>query len=129
MRCQNKDLKLQYKCISSFSLPFRRHTANEVRQIIGRVVRERPNKRTPDYFLSDSARVNPAAVRKFMQNDGGDDYWFPCSIHFMQLAMRDAVLQFLNRSVSSPTDDSNQNDIEWDEVTRNLMCLLVQSLL
>ena len=45
-----------------------------------------------DYFVSESDPSNKAAVWKFMMNDGGDDYWFPGKIQFLQLFMHDVTL-------------------------------------
>ena len=74
---------------------------DQVCKIISHVVSNRLGSRTPDEFLSDSSPLNKAAARKFMSNGGGDDYWFPCSVYFSQLAMKESVMTFLNGSFDS----------------------------
>lgn len=35
----------------------------------------------------------------------GDDHWFPCAVHFAQLAMREAVQEYLSTSKSSDSEE------------------------
>lgn len=106
----DRNLVFRTSCISNFKL-MRRHAANQVSEIILRTVQSRLGKRTPDYFVSDSAPVNPAAVRSFMECTG-DDYWFPCAVHFCQLAMREAVTEHLTGTITSEIRREDE-DIEY----------------
>lgn len=71
------------------------NSAKDVPDIIHKFVYERLSSRNFNYFVPDSASVNKAAVQLFINNTG-DHYWFPCVIHFCELAMRDAVEPFLS---------------------------------
>lgn len=108
-------LSLRTKCVGNFRLP-RGHSANELCKVMGEVVVDRLGHRVPDFFVSDSAPVNKAAVRMFMVNKEGDDFWFPCSVHFMQLAMREAVEEYLNGSCSSVEYNADLAEIDWEDV-------------
>lgn len=65
-----------------------RHAANDFCGLILQVV-------------SDSAATNKATTRKYMNYNGGDDYWFPCSVRICQLAMKEAVKSFLNGTITT----------------------------
>ena len=90
-------LELRNHCLGNFEMN-EGHTHHHLREIIHKVVRDRMGGRIPTYFLSDSAPVNPKAVRLYL-HASGDDAWFPCAVHFAQLAMREAVRIYL----SAPT--------------------------
>lgn len=92
----DKDLRLHSKVVGNCRLSGR-HTANDVCGVLSRVVIERLGGKLPGYFVSDSVPTNSAAVPKFMKNDGGDDYWFPCIVHYCQIAMQEAVTLLLKR--------------------------------
>lgn len=60
-------------------------------------------------FLSESASVKKAAIKKLMNMEDGDDFWFPCSVHFCQLAMKEVLRQFSSgRNVGDDVDK-----IDW----------------
>lgn len=89
------DMALTIKCAGSFRI-LERHTEADECRFLNLVTRDRLSERVPDYFVSDSALTNKAAVKRFMDNDcGGDDHWFPCNLPFLQLEMREAVESFL----------------------------------
>lgn len=46
--------------------------------------------------MSDLVPFNKAAVRNYMVANAGDNYWRPCTINVCYIAMREAVLYFLN---------------------------------
>lgn len=108
-------LQLRTRCVGNFRLP-KGHGAVELSRVIGNVVAQRLGKRVPNFFLSDSAPVNKAAVRLYMLNKDGDDFWFPCSVHFMQLAMREAVECFLNGSCTRSLGNSSLAEADWDDL-------------
>lgn len=62
--------------------------------VVDDVVIKRLRKLFSWYFESYFAVLSKAAVRLYF-NDQGDDYWFPCSVHFAQFAMRDDVQIYL----------------------------------
>eukprot|EP00171_Calliarthron_tuberculosum_P007528 IDg7528t1 len=87
------------------------HSGEDVSKIIETVVVQRLSKKIPRYFESDSAPVNRLADMVYM-NDTGDEYWFSFAVHFCQLAMKDAVREYL----SAPDDNStNKSPSESDE--------------
>lgn len=53
-----------------------------------------------DYFISESAPVNKVTVRRYKE-DERDEKRLPCSVHFCQLAMREAVTRFSHDSADS----------------------------
>ncbi len=70
------------------------HSALDVAQFLRDVIQKRLAGHEPNYLISDSAPVNKAAVRIY-RDQSGDDFWFPCSVHFCQLAMREAVHEYI----------------------------------
>lgn len=86
-------------------------SSTDMCNVLRNAINQRRGKRNPNYFVSDSAPNNKAAVRLLMGNQGGNDFWFPCAVHFLQLAMRESVCLFLTGG-SSANDDST----EWDEL-------------
>eukprot|EP00171_Calliarthron_tuberculosum_P023086 IDg23086t1 len=108
------NLTLETYCLGNFIMKSG-HGARHVSEIITQVVRERLGGRIPDYFVSDSAPVNKAAVRQFM-NDEGDEYWYPCGVHFCQLAMKESVAIYLAGSSSS---DEGGCDDDWEELSED----------
>lgn len=93
-----------------------RHTANYVCGVISRVVSESLGRRVSDYFVSYSATVNKADIRKYMNNDRDDDYWFPCSVHFCQLAVKEAVTSFLIGRPTTQDCASEISFVDWDDL-------------
>ncbi len=81
------------------------NSSNDIQLIIGQMVQERIDGRSSSYFVSDSVPVNKAAVRTFEGCDD-DSFWFPCCVHFGQLAMRENVYIFLNGSSAGHDLDS-----------------------
>ena len=69
------------------------HLADFVASCINQVVNDRLGGRTLDYFVSDSAPVSKSAVRRFMEREG-DEKWFPCAVHFIQLATKEYVVTY-----------------------------------
>ncbi len=80
---------------------------------MSKVVRERLGGKIPSYYVSDSGPVNKSAVRKFMVNRNGDDYWFPCCVHFLQLSLGEAVRSFLARNRSN--SDVEEDEFDWTD--------------
>ena len=78
-----------------------------------KIVRDMLGSRKPKYYVSDSAPVIKSAVRRFVQSNGNEN-WFPCSVHFCQLEMREAVTSF--PSGRSDLDGNQISEIEWDEL-------------
>ena len=83
-----EDLLLHTFCVGNFKINLG-HSADDVAKYIVYTMLDRMNAQVSDYFVSDSAPMNKAAVRLCMENEG-DNYLFPFSVHFAQLAMRDA---------------------------------------
>eukprot|EP00171_Calliarthron_tuberculosum_P023067 IDg23067t1 len=106
----------------------RGHTADDVCAILKCVVQKRLGNQMPTYFLSDSAPVNKSAVRKLMHNDGGDDFWFPCSVHFAQLAMREAVTSFLTGGTISDSGDDDATESDIDDLDEESLIRTVELL-
>ncbi len=88
----------------------RRHRAFQIVDIIRTVVHDRAGGRIPNYFVSDYSSVHPCAVRKFM-NKPVDDYWFPCSVHILQLAMREAVSQCISNNCGRETGADEESSM------------------
>lgn len=107
----DEQLLMVTKPVGNFRLSGR-HTAADVCNVLQNVIQKRLGGRRPTYFVSDSAPVNKAAVRMLMQDDDGDDHWYPCAVHFCQLAMKEAVTSFL----SGEDAYGAQDDIDWDEL-------------
>ncbi len=76
------------------------HTDRHVADIIRQVFYERLGNIVPDYFLSDSAPVNTLAVRLHMIENGNEP-WYPYSVHFVHLAVRDATRCYLGASLTN----------------------------
>eukprot|EP00171_Calliarthron_tuberculosum_P022042 IDg22042t1 len=91
------------------------HCAMDLKNAISRIALDSLSDKTPNYIFSDSALVNKAAVRMFM-NDSGDEFGFPCAVHFSQLAMREAVQQYL----LSPIESDEESDPEDDDSERSM---------
>ena len=108
------DCGLQTRCLGNIKMKTG-HSESDLTSIIADIVRERLDKRKPNYFVSDSAPVSKAAVRAFM-GDEGDKSWFPCVVHFAQLAMREAVASYLNGSLNVGSESS---DIIYDSDQEN----------
>lgn len=108
----NKCLTLETSCIGNYGMS-NTHTARDVSDFIAKMVRERCSGRYPCFFVSDSASVNKAAVRQYM-NDNGDSFWFPCAVHFAQLAMREAVSKYYN-STELSSEEETVSDTSGDE--------------
>lgn len=66
-------LEYKTKCMGNFRMGVS-HAADDVCLLISRVVHGRLGAKTLNCFVSDSAPVNKAAVRIFIENAGGDDY-------------------------------------------------------
>lgn len=49
------------------------------------------------------------AVRKFMDEDG-DEFLYPCAIHFRQLLMKETVIIYLNGRNAA---DADEFELEW----------------
>ena len=110
----DEELNLQTRCVGNIAF-FGRHTESDVAEVITKVVQERLGGRTPDYFLLDSAPVKKSGVRRFMNNEG-DDYWYPWSVHFCQLAMKEAMFLYLNGANNT---DQLPTRCEWNEFDQN----------
>ncbi len=85
------------------------YSASDLASLIADLVPERLDKRKPNYFVSDSAPVNKAAVRALM-GDEGDESWFSCFLHFAQLAVSESVTSYLNGSPNIIIYDSDQEN-------------------
>ncbi len=90
-----------------------KQNAPAIANIIKDVDLHRLGGKIPNYYVSDSAPLNKAAVRRFMGDDG-DESWFLCCVHLSQLAMREATTYFLDRS---STDANELEECEWDELS------------
>ena len=80
------------------------HSAADVSHFIEEVTLKRLARKVPIYFSSNSAPVNKLAVRLYL-GENGADYWFPCVVHFCQLAMKESVRNFLSLHENIPIDD------------------------
>lgn len=96
------NFQLRTFCIGNFKVR-ETHSASNISSILSIALKDRINSSSPYYFVIDSAPVNKAAVRSYMK-DSGDTFWFPCPVHFAQLAMREAVKAFLNGSICNDED-------------------------
>ena len=94
----------------------RTHSGADLYKIISRVVAECLGNVKPAYFVSDSAPNNKAAARQFMMENEGGEHWFPCSVHFMQLAMKEAVQMFFNGDHCVQSVTPEEDEIEVDEL-------------
>ena len=91
------------------------HSASDIAGIIFEVIRDRIGSPKPSYLGTDSAPANKAAVHIFM-GDSGDESLFPCAVHFVQLAMREAVQDYLNGSKESLRSEDiihDSNNVEY----------------
>ena len=84
----DENLELKNRCIGNFKVSTS-HFASDIAGIISEVIRDRIGSRKPSYFVTDSAPISKAAVRIFM-GDSGYESSFPCAVHFVHLAMREA---------------------------------------
>ena len=67
-----------------------------------------------------------------MENEG-DEYWLPCSVHFMQLATKEAVQMFFNghhcvKSAQSEVDEIEVDELESEKVIQHSVSLSESSL-
>lgn len=76
-------------------------------------------------FVSNSASVNKAAVHKFMRKNDDGDYLFPCSVRSLQLAMREAVQEFLNEDSSDfmMRERCRGGEIDCEDLKRELILI------
>ena len=118
----NHSLILTTLCVGNLTLRGG-HGATDVSKSIETIVTKRLGGRVPDYFVSDSAPVNKAAVRAYMK-DVDDEHWYPCAVHFCQLAMRESVSIYLNTPNDIPSTD---NIIEWDEISTEQVMSVVNN--
>lgn len=109
----DENIVLRTRTISNLKM-LAGHTTRHVCDIIRTVISERVGARIPKYFLSDSAPVKKLAVRMYMGRDG-DEYWFPCGIHFCQLAMKESLPEYL--SVGTVMETNSMGDNDWDELS------------
>ena len=111
------NLLLQTRTIGTFS-ETKGQKSEHLAELIGTVVKSRCAKRVPDFFISDSAPVNKAGVRKFMMCEG-DEYWFPCNVHFCQLAMKESVQAYFEQDIEMSSDSFDSticNDMSISEL-------------
>ncbi len=104
------------KCVGNFEMTGG-HSAADVSHVIEEVILKRLARKVPTYFLSDSATVNTLAVWLCL-GEKGDGYWFPCVVHFCQLAMKESIRTFLSLHENIPIDDDADDD--YDYSTSNL---------
>lgn len=112
----DSSISLVVKTVGNFHMT-RGHTAQYLCDVLKQVVQKRLGGRTPTFFLSDSASVNKAAVKLLMGVNEGDDYWFPCSVHFCQLAMKEAVTHFL----TAEEIGDNSDNVDWGALDDDAM--------
>ena len=84
--------------------------------VLSKVIRGRLGGHCLDYFISDSNPCNKAEIRKFMDCQIGYDFWIPCSVHFVLLAMRESVTSYFNRDFQNQSNKS-PDFIELNELT------------
>ena len=111
----------------------RTHSSGDLRQIISRAVGESLGDVKSAYFVSDSATNNKEVVRQFMMENEGNEHWFPCSVHFMQMAIKEAVQMFFDghhcvQSVAPEGDEIEVDDLESEKVIQHSECLSESSL-
>ena len=109
------ELRMVTKCLGNFKMTAV-HSGSYICELIRKVVVNRPVGCSPSYYVSDSAPVNKLAVRLF-EEDEGDEHWFPCSVHFAQLTMRESVFEFLNPSTGCSNDIYHAEYEEMDDNT------------
>ena len=98
------------KCVGNFKMTGG-HSVADVSHLIEDEILKCLAKKVPTYFLYDSAPVNKLAVRLYL-GEKGDEYWFPCVVHFCQLAMKESVHFFLSILEKKPIDDDAGDDYE-----------------
>lgn len=103
----DEKLNLITKCAGNIKLNGT-HTGYAIFQVINRVFHHRLGNAEPAYFISDSLPLDKLAVR-LHKEDKGDQLWFPCTVKFSRLLMREAVSSCLGISAD---DKDKFNELE-----------------
>lgn len=116
--------ELSIHCVRNFKMTSG-HWARNFQDAISRVLQGILRRRTTNYFFSDFAPVNKAAVHSYM-NDTGDEFWFLSPKHFAKLARRKAIWYYLSSSFK--IDDSSKPENEDSECSVDVKVLLLLNM-
>ena len=99
-------LFLTYEMLGSFNMEGR-HSAEDMRKLIGEAVFKRLAGSEPNIFISNFAPVNKTVVRIYRECSEPDEYCWLCCVYFFQLVMGEAVAEYLNADTSKEHNDES----------------------